>query len=158
MSETAVTATETVTEQTTEKPAGAITDWEAEAKKWEKRAKDAWPKVKEYDALIESQKTEQDRAAEAMTKALNDAETAKQEALRFRLAARHGISDEDAELFLTGSSEEVMERQAQRWVAANMAAATAGPRADLSQGNSNQDTALNGDPLEDAIKSKLGIT
>ncbi len=35
--------------------------------------------------------------------------------MRWRIAAKHGISDEDAELFLTGSDEETLARQAERF-------------------------------------------
>jgi signal transduction histidine kinase len=40
---------------------------------------------------------------------------AEAEAMRWRIAARHGISDEDAELFLTGSDEDTLARQAERF-------------------------------------------
>ena len=38
------------------------------------------------------------------------------EALRSRIQAKHGIADEDADLFLTGTDEETLTRQAQRLV------------------------------------------
>ena len=55
------------------------------------------------------------------------------EALRWRIAARHGIGDEDAETFLTGADEETLTRQAERLQ--KLAAASSGtPKPDLSQG------------------------
>ena len=36
------------------------------------------------------------------------------DALRLRIAAKHGISDDDADLFLTGTDEDTLTRQAQR--------------------------------------------
>ena len=49
-----------------------------------------------------------------MQTATQEAAAAKAEALRWRIAAKHGISDEDAETFLTGSDEESLTKQAQR--------------------------------------------
>ncbi len=72
--------------------------------------------------LEKAQKTAKD-AEETATKA-----TA--EALRLRVAAKHGISDEDADLFLTGSDMETVERQA----AALVARTSTSPKPDLSQG------------------------
>ena len=42
------------------------------------------------------------------------AEAAERDALRWKIAARNGISDEDAELFLTGADEETLTAQAER--------------------------------------------
>jgi hypothetical protein len=75
------------------------------------------------ESAVEKAQREAKEAQEAATKA-----TA--EALRFRVAAKHGISDEDAELFLTGSDAETVERQA----AALVARTPTGPRPDPSQG------------------------
>ena len=63
--------------------------------------------------LERAQKLAEDATAAAAEK---DAEVAKAhaEVLRWRIAARHGISDEDAELFRTGTSEDHLTRQAER--------------------------------------------
>ncbi|HIT76296.1 MAG TPA: hypothetical protein IAA98_11985, partial [Candidatus Avipropionibacterium avicola] len=53
-------------------------------------------------ALDRAEQAEQSLAAEQVT------------GLRWRVAAKHGISDEDAELFLTGKDEDALTRQAQR--------------------------------------------
>lgn len=82
------------------------------------------------------------------------AERALVDALRFRVAAQHSITDEDAELFLTGSDEATLQKQAARLVERTPTA----PRPDPSQGGSGDPKALNGDPLLDDIKSKLGIS
>ena len=61
-------------------------------------------------------KTEAEKAAdriEELEKQLADAQSA---ALRARIQAKHGISDEDAELFLTATDEETLARQAQRFI------------------------------------------
>lgn len=71
-------------------------------------------KAQKWDEAEEAQKTELERAREEAAKALADAETARTEALRYRIANKHGVSEEDAETFLTASDEEGLERQAAR--------------------------------------------
>ncbi len=65
-------------------------------------------------ALEESQKTETQKMADAKTAAERERDEARAESLRWRVAAKHGISDEDAELFLTGTDEETLTKQAER--------------------------------------------
>lgn len=71
-------------------------------------------KASQLDALQESSKTELQKLAdqvETLTKA-QQAEAAK--ALRYRIAAEHKLSTEDADLFLTGADEETITAQAKR--------------------------------------------
>jgi hypothetical protein len=99
-----------------------------------------------------------ERAQREAREAQEAAATATREALRFRIAAKHAISDEDADVFLTGGDEQTLKRQAERLVALRQAAAAPGtPRPDPSQGASTP-PALNGDGLEQALRRKLGIT
>lgn len=98
----------------------------------ERQAADFKKRLDEIEAanlsdLEKAQKQAQD-AQEAAAKA-----TA--EALRFRVAAKHGISDEDADLFLTGSDAETLEKQAARL----MERTPAGPKPDPSQGAKGSD-------------------
>lgn len=89
-------------------------DWKAKSREWEKRAKanaDAAAKLAE---LEESQKSETQRLADAKVAAETAATEARADALRWRTAAKHGISDEDAELFLTGTDEATLTKQAER--------------------------------------------
>lgn len=114
---------------------------EREARKAaEKSASELAAKVKSFE---DAQKTEAERAAEALTEAQNAAARATTEALRWRTAAKHGISDEDAETFLTGTDEATITRQAER-LAAFQKATPAGPRADLSQAASRDPGASSG--------------
>lgn len=109
----------------------AETDWKAEAKKWEARAKENKGAADRLAQLEESQKTEAQKLADRATKAEQSAATATAEALRWRIAARNGISDEDAEIFLTGATEEALTRQAERLVAlrgTGQASAAVGPQ------------------------------
>lgn len=72
-----------------------------------------------------------EKAQKAAADAQADAQRATSEAMRLRVAAKHGISDEDADLFLTGSDMETVERQA----AALSARTSTGPKPDLTQGS-----------------------
>lgn len=110
----------------------AETDWKAEARKWEKLAKENKGAADKLTALEEAQKTEAQKLADRATKAEQTAATAQAEALRWRIAARNGISDEDAEIFLTGTTEESLTKQAERLVAlrgpGQQASAAVGPQ------------------------------
>lgn len=103
-----------------------------------------------------AQMSDLERAQALAAEAQTAAETAKAEALRWRIAARHGISDEDAETFLTGTDEATLIRQAER-LSAMAASAPTTPKPDRTQGGQGEPLALNGDGLENALRSKLGI-
>lgn len=70
-------------------------------------------KYADYDDLkakAEGAKTAEDKIAELQ----QEMEATKREALKRRVQAAHGISDEDADLFLTGTDEESLTAQAKR--------------------------------------------
>lgn len=71
-------------------------------------------KAEKLDEIEAANKSEIEKAAEARTAAEQRAAKAEADALRWKVAASHGISDEDAELFLTGTDEETLTRQAKR--------------------------------------------
>lgn len=76
--------TETATEPTGDAPQAAQpkeTDWEAEARKWEKRSKDnfaklkdAEPKLAEYERILEASKTVEQRQADELARLQSEAE------------------------------------------------------------------------------------
>jgi hypothetical protein len=70
--------------------------------------------AEELSAIKESQKSDAEKQAERVRALELDAEKARGEAMRLRVAARYGISDDDADLFLTGSDEDTLTRQAKR--------------------------------------------
>lgn len=76
--------------------------------------------------------------------------------LRSDIAARYGISADDRDLFLTGADEETLTTQAQRLAERESERARQG-NVVPGEGTSAPATALNGDGLEQALKSKLGI-
>lgn len=83
------------------------------------------------ESAVEKATREANEYKEAATKATADA-------LRYRIAAKHSISEEDAELFLTGTDEATITRQAAR-LAERAPATSAGPRPDLTQGGNPGD-------------------
>ena len=110
-------STDTSTEtdaKATEEDADDGTDWKAEARKWELRAKDNKTAAEELAALKESQKTDQQKVEERISQMEKRAADAESRALRSDIASKHGISAEDRDLFLTGSDEESLTAQAKR--------------------------------------------
>jgi hypothetical protein len=89
-------------------------DWKAKSREWERRAKENKSAAEELAQLKQSQMSDQERLTAQLTEAQQAAEAARAEALRYRIAVRHGINDEDAETFLTGRDEETLTRQAER--------------------------------------------
>lgn len=71
-------------------------------------------KAAKLDEIEQANKTEQQRYEERLTQAEQSAAEARTEALRFRVATKFGISDENAELFLTGTDEDTLTKQAER--------------------------------------------
>ena len=90
------------------------TDWKAKAREWESRAKANKTAAEELAALKQSQMSDQERLTAQLAEAQKLAETARSGELRLRIAIKHGIGDEDADLFLTGTDEETLTKQAQR--------------------------------------------
>lgn len=105
----------------TPEPHGApdATDWKAEARKWEKRAKDAngdrelAQKWREYEA---AQKPAQERLAEELASTKAEAESARVALLRYEIAAEKSIPS-DAIRLLNGSTREELEEAADALVA-----------------------------------------
>lgn len=85
---------------------------------------------KQLDDINAANLSDLEKAQKSAQEAQAVAAKATAEALRLRVAAKHGISDEDADLFLTGTDTETLERQAARLVERTPAS----PKPDPSQG------------------------
>ena len=124
-------------------------------------AKENRLKASELDKLKAAQMSDLDRLTAERDQARQEAQAEKAAALRWRIAATHGIGDDDANTFLTATDEETLTKQASRLVelrASNAATPAAAPRPDLTQGGSGTEALpLNGDGLEAALRAKLGI-
>lgn len=171
----------TATDTTTDAPEATETvDWKAEAEKWkglsrkqEERAKANAGAAKELEQLRASQMTEAEKIAaeaEQRGRATTLAEVGERLVrAEFRAQAGGRVADLDEALddlklskFLTEDGEP--DAKAIAKAVARMAppaeqetSRKPGPRPDLSQGSSST-MALNGDPLLDDLKSKLGIS
>lgn len=66
--------------------------------------------IKELKAKAEAGATAEERIAALES----EVQTSKREAMKRRVQAAHGIADEDADLFLTGTDEETLTAQAKR--------------------------------------------
>lgn len=94
---------------------------------------------KQLDEIAAANLSDLERAQKEAAEFKTAAEKATAEALRFRVAAQHAISQEDADLFLTGTDEETLQRQAARLVERTPTS----PRPDLSQGSKGDSTSTN---------------
>lgn len=116
MSETVTEATENL-EPSEDASSETEPDWKSEAEKWkslsrknEDAAKSNATKAKEYDAYVESQKTEQERAADAVKTLSGERELLASENAKLKAALKYGLSDEDLELLGDGSPEQIETR------------------------------------------------
>jgi hypothetical protein len=87
---------------------------------------------KKLDEIAAANLSDLERAQKDAADAQAAATKAQAEALRYRVAAKNSISDEDAELFLTGTDEETLNKQAARLV--ERAPSSSTPKPDLTQG------------------------
>lgn len=71
-------------------------------------------KADEYDRVVQQSKSESDQMAErvaALEQQLSESQTI---ALKARVQAKYGVSDDDADLFLTATDEGTLTKQAER--------------------------------------------
>jgi hypothetical protein len=113
-------------------------------------------KAAKFDEIEQANKSEMDKIAERAAAAEAERDAARIEILRFRVAAKHGISDEDADLFLTGSDEESLTAQAER-LASRYADAgkPRSPKPDPNQGRTSSGTASTADQFAASVGDLL---
>jgi hypothetical protein len=90
------------------------TDWKAEARKWEQRAKENFGRLQEVQPLAdqfrqleEASKTEAQRMQEAIEAANRSRDETAAEALRMRVAMSHGLTAEDIALLGVGTEDQL---------------------------------------------------
>jgi regulator of protease activity HflC (stomatin/prohibitin superfamily) len=71
----------------------------------------------ELATIKEAQKSDAQKVSDRLAEAEKATAEAKSEALRYRIASKFAIGDEDAALFLTGTDEDVLTKQAERLTA-----------------------------------------
>jgi hypothetical protein len=94
-----------------EPPAKDEPDWKAEARKWEKRAKDNSDAAARLKELEDAQKTEQEKLTENLSAAEKRAQEAELRALRIEVASDKGLTKAQAK-YLTGTTEEELSEAA----------------------------------------------
>lgn len=138
-----------------EPPAKPETDWRAEAKKWESRAKENKTAAERLAQLEESQKSEQQKLLERAEAAERERDTVRLESMRLRIAAEKGLTPKQAAR-LRGSSEEELTADADELLA-EFPSGPRRPSGDVGQGprdipSSPQDPKT----LADAVVAQRG--
>lgn len=132
-------------------------DWKAKAREWESRAKANKSAADELAQIKDAQRTDAERAAAALEQAKADAAAAQAELLRYQIAAKHGITDaEDIALFLTGTDEDTLTKQATRLASrASDDGRPRSPRPDPNQGRTGSSTATTADQFAGVVGGLL---
>ena len=128
------------------------TDWKAEARKWEQRAKENAPAAKRLAEIEEANKTEAQKAAEKMAAAEKRAAEAEAKVIRRELALEHKLTKEDAALLDTITDEDAM-----RALAARLSAGSDTKPSGLHvPGEGKTPSAPNADPKREFLRSLTG--
>lgn len=109
----------------------------AESAKYRTEAKANADAAKRLAEIEEANKTEAQKTADRLAAAEKDAADARREALKFKIASKFQIGDEDADLFLTGDDETSMTKQAERLAARTGERKKQGNRVPQEGANSN---------------------
>lgn len=104
----------------------AISKANQEAAKYRTKVKELEPLADQFRRLEDASKSEAQRLAEAAETAKRDAESARAEAIRYRVAATHKLDADDFDLLGSGTEEEITGR-AQRIAALKAASAAPAP-------------------------------
>jgi membrane protein involved in colicin uptake len=96
------------------KPTETVDYWKQRSRENEKQAKANAEAARRLAEIEEANKSEAQKAADRLAAAEKEAADARSEAMRLRIASKFGIGDEDADLFLTGTDEATLTRQAER--------------------------------------------
>ena len=157
MSESAAAEAATTPEVPAEAPAQE-TDWKAEARKWEARAKENNSAAQKLAEIEESKKSETQKLQEQLAQFQERATAAERDRERLAVIAKHGIPEEYHDL-VHGTDTDSLAASAAKVQA--LITANAQPQSEVSyvipsEGNSPS-LALNSDGIESALRKALGI-
>lgn len=134
------------------------TDWKAEARKWEKRAKEANGYKEAAEKWLEyekSQRPETERLFDELAEARKSAESAKVQLMRYEVAAEKGIPQEAIKL-MNGASREELEDSADTLMAIiAKQSETKTPKPDPTQGRVSTSGSTTQDQFAAAISNIL---
>jgi hypothetical protein len=158
MSETTAAESAATTEPAVQAPAQE-TDWKAEARKWEARAKENNSAATKLAEIEEANKSEAQKLQEQLASLQERATSAERDRERLAVTAKHGIPVEYQDL-VHGSDADALEASASK--VKSLIATSAQPQQSASfvipdEGGSPS-LALNGDGIEAALKNALGIS
>lgn len=111
MAEQTETSTEAVVDEASAETQGQETDWKAQARKWESRAKANSEAADKLAAIEDANRSESERFAAQLAQAQQTAATSATEAARLRVALTKGLPPELATR-LQGDDEEQMSADA----------------------------------------------
>ena len=154
-----IAAAESATATTEPAPAPAQeTDWKAEARKWEARAKENSGAANKLAEIEESKKSETQKLQEQLATLQERAATAERDRERLAVIAKHGIPEGFHDL-VHGADAEALEASAAK--VRSLITTSAQPESAASfvipdEGGSPS-LALNGDGIESALRKALGI-
>jgi hypothetical protein len=94
-------------------PTETVEFWKQKAREQEKRAKANADAAKRLAEIEEAQKTEAEKVSDRMRVLEEERDAAVRDALRFKIASKFEIGDDEAAELLTGTDEETLTRQAE---------------------------------------------
>lgn len=157
---------EVTTTSDTSAPASSVpaqeTDWKAEARKWEARAKENSGAATELAQIRESQKSEAQKLSARAETAERTASEKDRALLKLQTIVDHGIPKDYQDL-VHGDTPEALEASAkkvQSLIKANAEASVTPQQAAsfvIPDEGGSPNLALNGDGIEAALKNALGI-
>jgi len=140
-------------------PAQDTTDWKAEARKWEGRAKENSGAAQKLAEIEESKKSETQKLQEQLAQFQERAATAERDRERLAVIAKHGIPEEYQDL-VHGSDPDALAASAakvQALIAMNAQAQQSEASYIIPSEGGSPSLALNSDGIESALKKALGI-
>lgn len=115
---------------------------------------------RDLEAKLADQRAESERLNHALQEAAGRVSALEVDVTRWQTGVTHGLTADDVETFLTAGDAESLTRQGER-LAARLGATTSTqpptPAPDRTQGASNGAETRKGDPLEEALRSSLGM-
>lgn len=136
-------------EPTPDPPPAQEPDWKAEARKWEKRAKENTDAAARLAALEDAQKTDQDKLQDRLDLLEQEHRQSTTEAARLKVALKKGLDEVQARR-LVGETSEELEADADELLASFNTSAPP-PPASRNQGSDGGAPDVNPDQLAEQI-------
>ena len=140
----------------TDAPKVDETDWKAEARKWEQRAKENTTAAKKLAEIEEASKTAEQKAAERLAAAEKAATEAEAKVLRRDIALEHKLTATDAALLDSITDEGAMRALAERLAVNDAPAGPRQPKPDPNQGRAAGAPESSGEQFAAFFTSQLG--